>query len=162
MILDRLGILCKAQALTDADAVSENVIKGTAADFAAMTDVWWVVDTAVAAATAGTIMLSLVAATAANLTTAIEICAIHIAAITEARVATAGKRIIAVNVGKTIKDILGALGDTYYYLGMKTDLSTSTTISINAALSNSEPRSGDARQVVDSNVTIPDKVSAGS
>jgi hypothetical protein len=162
MIHDRLGVLSKAQAITDADEISENVVKGTAADFAAMTDVWWVVDTAVAAATAGTLKFALVLATAAGLGTSIEICSVLVAAITEARVATAGKRIIAINVGKTIKDIIGSSGDTYYFLGMKNTLSASTTISINAALSNSEPRSGDATQVVDSNVGIPAKASAGS
>lgn len=162
MILDKKGRLCVAQALTDADAISDNVIKMTAADFAALTDLWWVVDTVVAAATAGTIKLSLVASTAANLATSLEICCVNIAAITEQRVATAGKRIIAVNIGKTIKDILGTLGDTYIYLGMKTDLSAATTITIDASLSTDEPRTDDHEQVVTSPVGVPAKCSAGS
>jgi hypothetical protein len=162
MILDKKGRLCVAQALTDADAISDNVIKMTAADFAALTDLWWVVDTVVAAATTGTIKLSLVAATAAALTTSLEICCVNIAAITEARVATAGKRIIAVNVGKSIKDILDTSGDTYIYLGMKTDLSAGTTITIDAALTPTEPRTPDHAEVVDSAVGVPAKCSAGS
>jgi len=157
-----MGILAKAQAITDADEISENVILAAAIDWAGLTDLWWVVDTAVAAATAGTLKFELVLATGANLATAIQVCCVEIAAITDLRVATAGNRIAGFNVGKQMKDLIGASGSDYPYIGMKNTLSTSTTISINAALSPTEPPTISHAQAVVSNVGVPGHCSAGS
>ena len=83
MIIPFLGKLSVAQAITDADEISENVIQVAAVDYAALTDAWWVVDTNVVAATAGTLKFALVLATAANLATSVEVCSVNIAAITD-------------------------------------------------------------------------------
>jgi hypothetical protein len=83
MILAQKGKLSVAQAITDADEISENVIQYDAVDYAAISDLWWVVDTNVAAATAGTLKFALVMATAANLATSVEVCSVLIAAITD-------------------------------------------------------------------------------
>jgi len=155
MILEEFGVLMDSQDLTDADDISDNVILMAAIDYTALTDLWWVVDTEVAAATAGTIKLELVIATAADLSTAIQICCVEIAAITDVRVATAGRHIAAFNIGNQIVNMLTTTGSSYPYVGMKTDLSTSVTISVNASLSPSKPRTEDNQQVVRSNVGVP-------
>lgn len=155
MILAFLGKLAVAQAITDADEISENVIEIPAADYINITDVWWVVDTVVAAATAGTLDFSLVLATSAGLGTSIEICAVNIAAITDKRVVTEGRHIVALNVGKMLKEVLETDGSSYPFIGMKNTLSTSTTITIDASLSPSEPHTLHHKMVTVSNVTVP-------
>ena len=162
MILATLGKLSIAQALTDADDISDNVISMTAADWAGMTDVWLTVDTNVVAATSGTIKIALVVATAANLSTSQEVVSALVAAITEARVANAGRHIIAVNVGKMLKEMMEDSGDTYYFVGLKTDLSTGVTITIYASLSPTEPQTLHHKMQTESNVTTPAIASAGS
>ena len=162
MILDQKGKLSVAQAITDADEISENVIQYAAVDYAAMTDLWWVVDTNVVAATAGTLDFALVMSTSAALTTSQEVCSVAVAAITELRVATAGRNIVAVNVGKMLKQMMETDGSDYIYVGMKNTLSTSTTISIDAVLSPTEPQTLHHKMVVESNVSVPAISSAGS
>lgn len=162
MILDQKGKLSVAQAITDADEISENVIQYAAVDYAAITDLWWVVDTNVAAATAGTLDFALVMATAANLATSQEVCSVAVAAITELRVATAGRNIVAINVGKMLKQMMETDGSDYIFIGMKNTLSTSTTITIDAVLSPTEPQTLHHKMVVVSNVTVPAISSAGS
>ena len=112
MIIPSLGKLCVTQALTDADDISDNVLQIPAIDYVAMTDVWWVVDTNVIAATVGTIKLSLVMATGANLATSVQVACVEIAAITDKRVAKAGRHIVAMNVGKMLKDMLDTDGSS--------------------------------------------------
>ena len=162
MILATLGKLAVAQALTDADEISANVISMPAADWAGITDLWWVVDTNVAAATAGTLKFALVVSTAAELTTSQEICSTYVAAITESRVATAGRHIISVNIGEMLKEMMETAGDTYYFVGMKNTLSTSTTITIDAVLSPTKPHTLHHAMVTDSPVGVPTIASAGS
>lgn len=162
MILATLGKLCVAQALTDADEISENVIQIPATDYAALTDAWWVVDTNVVAATAGTLKFELVMATAAGLATAVQVYCVDIAAITDKRVATVGRHIAAVNVGKTLKEMLETDGSTYPFIGMKNTLSAGTTITVNAALSPTEPHTIHTKMLTVSNVTTPAIASAGS
>ena len=155
MILESFGVLAAAQDLTDADDISDNVILMAAIDYTAITDLWWVIDCETAAATTGTIKLELVIATAAALGTAIQICCVDIAAITDIRVATAGRRIASFNVGNMVVDMLTTAGSDYPYLGMKTTLSTSTTVSINASLSTAKPPTMPNQQVIRSNVGVP-------
>lgn len=155
MILDALGVLATAQDLTDADEISENVILVAAIDYTQLVDVWWTVDCETAAATAGTIKFELVIATAAGLGTAIQVCCVDIAAITDVRVATAGRHIAALNVGNQMVNMLTTAGSDYPYVGMKNTLSTATTISINAALSPSKPPTEFNQQVIRSNVAVP-------
>lgn len=162
MILAQKGKLSVAQAITDADEISENVIQYDAKDYAAMTDLWWVVETNVKAATAGTLKFALVMATAAGLGTAVEVCSVLIAAITDKRVATAGRRIVAINIGKMLKEMLETDGSDYAFIGMKNTLSVATTITINAALSPTEPPTLHHKMVVTSPVGVPAIASAGS
>jgi hypothetical protein len=162
MILDSKGVLSVAQAITDADEISENVIQMSANDWIGMTDMWWVVTTNVAAATAGTLKFELVMATAANLSTAVQVCCVEIAAITDVRVATAGRQIAAINVGKTLAWMLETSGSSYPFVGQKNTLSTATTITINASLSPTEPHTLHHAQTNVSNVAIPARASAGS
>lgn len=154
MILEAFGVLAAGLDLTDADEISD-VVLTAAIDYTQLTDLWWVVDCEIAAATAGTIKFELVIATAANLNTAIQVCCVDIAAITDVRVATAGKRIASFNIGNMLVDMLTTAGSDYPYVGMKNTLSTSTTISINASLSTAKPPTMPDQQVVQSNVSVP-------
>lgn len=154
MILETFGVLATAQDLTGSDEISENVILTAAIDYTQLTDLWWVVDCETAAATEGTIKFALVIATAAGLGTAIEICSVLIAAIADVRVATAGRRIIGVDLGNTMVDMLTTAGSTYPYIGMKNTLAGSTTVSINASLSPGKPPTMPNQQVIRSNVGV--------
>ena len=154
MILASLGKLGVAQALTDADEDSTNVIQLPAVAWCAFTDLWWVVTTTTIAATVGTLKFELVLATAANLTTAVQLCCVDIAAITDLRVATIGRHIAAFNIGKQLKQFMEGDMATYYFIGQKNTLSAGTTIKVDSALSPSEPHTVHHRQVVDSNVTV--------
>lgn len=163
MILATLGKLCVAQAITDADEISENVIQLPAVDYVGLTDVWWVVDTNVVAATAGTLKFELVMGDAVGLDgTNIQVACVELAAITDKRVATAGRHIVAMNVGKMLKDMLDTDGSAYPFIGMLNTLSTSTTITINAALSPTEPPTESHRMTTVSTVGVPGVASAGS
>lgn len=162
MILAQKGKLSVAQAITDADEISENVIQYDAVDYAAITDLWWVVDTNVVAATAGTLKFALVMATAAGLGTAVEVCSVLIAAITDKRVATVGRHIVAINIGKMLKEMLETAGSDYAFIGMKNTLSASTTITINASLSPTEPPTLHHKMTTVSPVGVPAIASAGS
>jgi hypothetical protein len=155
MIKPFLGTLAQAQAITDADEISENVMQIVAEDYGSITDVWWVVDTNVIAATVGTLKFELVLAQEAALTNVVQVACVEIAAITDLRVATAGRHITAINVGKVLKDMLDTDLSDYPFIGMKNTLSTGTTISIDAVLSNSEPATEYHRMKTVSPVGIP-------
>lgn len=162
MIIPSLGKLCVAQAITDADQISENVIQLPATDYAHITDAWWVVDTNVVAATVGTLKFELVLAQEAALTNVVQVACVDIAAITDKRVATAGRHIVAMNVGKMLKDMLDTDGSDYPFIGEKHTLSSNTTITINSVLSTSEPPTESHRMQTVSNVTVPAICSPGS
>ncbi len=153
MILASLGKLSVGQAITDADEISENVIQIAAIDWAAFTDVWWVVQTSVIAATAGTLKFELVLDTQVGLDgTQVQVCCVDIAAITDKRVATVGRFIAAFNIGKQMKQMLEEDASDYAFIGMENTLSASTTISVNSSLSFTEPHTIPHRQVVESNI----------
>lgn len=172
MILDKLGVLSTAQDLTTGSTTaSENQIKMSARDWSQITDAWLAVDCETAAGGDGsdTYTFELRVATSTALTTYSQVLAVTVTGATSRRVATAGKPIIGINVAKAIKsacqELIDAqsLADTaYIYAGLYSTISDGGSISINAALSPHEPPSEDHRQVVDSNVGIPDKCSAGS
>lgn len=162
MILAQKGKLSVAQAITDSNEDSTNVIQIPAVDYVAMTDLWWVVDTVVIAATAGTLDFSLVLSKESTLDINLVICKMSIAAITDLRVATVGRHIIAVNVGKMIKEMAETDGSDYVYVGQLNALSASTTITINAALSPTEPQTLHHKMVITSPVGVPAIASVGS
>lgn len=154
MLLAKLGILSTAQDLTAGTTDSENVIDLSAVDYAGLSDVWLHVETETVATGDGsdTYEFKLVLATEATLDTIKEVCKVVITGVTDSRIATAGKRILSVNLGKMLAQLASS---TYRYLGLMSVISDGATVSINAAISNSEPRSDDHRQVVDSNVGLP-------
>lgn len=152
MILASLGKLSVAQAITDADPISSNVIQHAAIDFVGMTDVWFSVQTNVAAATAGTIKIELLLATSAALTSNVQVMCVDIAAITDKRVATAGRMIAAMNVGKQLMQMLEDAGSDNPFIGIKYTLSAAVTITVDAWMSFTEPRTLDHAMQVESNI----------
>ncbi len=171
MILDKLGVLSTAQDLTNGSTASENQIKMSARDWSQITDAWLAVDceTAAGGDTGDTFKFELRVATSTALTTHKQVCCVDITSNADRRLATAGKPIAGMNIGKSLKSACQALIDAqslvdtdFIYAGLYTTISAVGTISINAALSPHEPPTEDHRQVVDSNVGIPDKCSAAS
>lgn len=164
MILTSVGNFSVAQDITGSDEISENVIQIATVDWGAMTDVWWCVQTETAAATAGILKFELVMDTQVGLDgTQVQVCCVDIAAITDLRVATAGRFIAALNVSKMLAMILEDDASDYAFIGMENTLAGSTTISINAWLSFTEPVTIQHRMQVESNITNDiDVASAGS
>ena len=86
-----------------------------------------------------------------------------IAVITDKRVATVGRFIAAFNIAKQMAMMLEEDASDYAFIGQLNTLAGSTTISINANLSFTEPHTLQHRQVVDSNIDNSiDVASAGS
>ena len=164
MLLDRLGKLAAGQDLTAGAADSTNVIEVAALDYAHPVDLWWVVDTEIIATGDGadTFAFQLVLSQESTLDTNVEILSRTVTGYASACLATAGRHIVAINIGKMLKDVLAAAGSDYEFIGMISTVSTGATLSINASLSNSEPQTEYQAQVVDSNVGIPAAASAGS
>lgn len=162
MIIATLGKLSVAQDLTDSDQISENVIQLPATDYAALTDVWWVVEVETVQVTDDTIKFALVLSTSAGLSTAVEVASVLIAGTADKRTATVGRHIVAINVGKMLKEMLETAGSDYPFIGMKNTLATSVTISINAALSPTEPHTIHHKMKTVSDVGVPTIASAGS
>ncbi len=152
MILASLGKLSVAQDITGSDEDSTNVIQIAAVDWGAMTDLWWVVQTTTIAATAGVMKFELVLSQETTLDTNVQVCCVDIAVITDLRVATVGRYIAMLNVGKTMAMMLEADLSDYVYIGQLNTLAGSTTISINSNLSFTEPPTLKHRQIVDSNI----------
>lgn len=171
MILDKLGVLTKAQDLTAGSTASQNQIKMSARDWTQITDAWLAIDTETAADgdTADTFKFELRVATSTALTTYKQVCCVDITSDADRRLATAGKPIAGLNVAKALKSACQALIDAqsladtaFIYAGIYSTVSSGGTVSINAAMSPHEPPTEDHRQVVDSNVGIPAHCSAGS
>ena len=162
MILASIGKFSVAQDYTSTED-STNVIQIAAVDWAAMTDLWWVVQTSTIAATAGTIKVALVMSQETTLDTNLEIMSVLIAAITDLRVATVGRYIAAFNLGKQLKQMAETDASDYPYLGMIVTCAGSTSISLDAELSFTEPPTIPHRMTVDSNITNSiDVASVGS
>jgi hypothetical protein len=157
MILPFLGILSTAQDLTSGSTDSENVIQLPATDYIGITDVWWVVDCETVATGDGsdTFDFILYLSQEATLDTNIEVCSVGFTGYADIRIATAGRHIAALNVGKMLKDMLDTSGSDYPFIGMISTISAGSTVSINAALSNSEPQTEYHSQVNVSNVGTP-------
>ena len=160
MILDALGVLDTAGAkAAGATTISENVILLPEVDFSGITDVWLVIDTAVIATGDGsdTYKFQLVADTQVALDgTSVELVSLTITDFADVRLATAGRRIFAFNLGELLMDPFFD-PETYMYLGLNSIISAGATISINAALSTVKPQSDVLynRQVTRSPVGLP-------
>ena len=164
MILPKPGILSKAQDLTAGATDSQNVVQMAAVDWAALTDIWWIVDTETIATgdADDTYKFQLVLASEEGLDTTFEVVSVTVTNYAQHRIATAGNHIIAVNIGKMLNEILGASLSDYPYLGMISTISDGATISINAALSTVEPPTISHAQPSESNVGVPGHCSAAS
>jgi len=171
MILDKLGILSKAQDLTAGSTASSNQIVMLAIDWSQITDAWLTIDTeTIATGDANdTFKFELRVATSTALTTYKQVCCVDITDYADTRLATAGNPIAGINIAKALKSACKALIDANsladtdsIYAGLYSTISAVATVSINAALSPIEPPTEDHRQVVDSNVGIPAHASAGS
>lgn len=162
MIIAKLGRLSTVQALTAGSTDSSNVIEIAAIDFSSFSDLWWVVDTNVVAGGAGTLLFDLVVAQEDTLDNVVSVYRAYMAAVTDVRVATAGRHIAAMNIGKTLTNILDTDGSDYEFIGMISTLGGSATISIDASLSPTPPHTEHHKQVVTSPVTVPGAASAGS
>ena len=172
MLLDKPFVLCKAQDLTGGSpAASTDQAQMTAKQWSGITDLWLVVDTETIATGEGseTFKFELRIATSIALTTYLQALCVDITGYADARLATAGKHILVVNVGKVVRDVAQALrvansltDASYIYAGLYSSISATATHSINAALSPSEPHTDYFRQIVDSPVGVPTQVSADS
>ena len=164
MILTKLGVLSKAQDIDSTTAISSNVILVSAIDWGQLTDLWWTVDTETIATGDGSDVYSfqLVLSAAAALTAAIQVASRAVTGYTAWSLAVAGRRIICLNIGKMLNEILGTGLSDYPYLGMSTTVTSTGTLGINAALSPYEPRTTPHAQAVVSNVGVPAHASAGS
>ena len=154
-VLDHFGELSTAQDLTVGTTDSENVIYMPATDYTAITDVWLVVDCETVATGDGsdTYEFKWVVASESTLDTILEVVKVVITGYTDQRIATAGQRIMAVNIGTMLIDCFD--NSSYPYLGLMSVISAGATVSINAAVFIHKPHTKYNTQVVRSNVTIP-------
>jgi len=161
MILPKLGKLSVAQALTPTTQDSTNVILMSAIPFAAWADVWLTIDTNVIATGDGSDVFdfSLVVSQEDTLDTNLEVVAQRITGIADSRLATAGNRIMEVNLGSMLTRLMDA---DYDYLGLVLGVTGGATLSIDAVIQSSRPQTIPRKQPVVSNVGVPTHVSAGS
>jgi len=161
MILEELGVLSTAQDLTDGAVDSENVIDlGTIANVG-FGDIWLsiVCETAkgASAGTSSTYTFDLVVSSTETLDTLVR-SVLRIAIVNTAadpRIAAADRNIACCELGHQIAEVADG---TYRYLGLISTLADgngTATVSINAAMSPSKPRTKDNVQVTRSNVTVP-------
>lgn len=162
MILSLPGKLSTNQSCPSATATdSENVILMDARDWAAFTDLWWVVDTSVIATGDGsdTYQFQLLLSAEATLDTNAEILSRTVTGYQAWSLGTAGNHIVCCNIGKMLNEILGTGLSDKPYLGMISTVSSGGAVYINAALSPSEPPTINHAQITTSNVGVPDLAS---
>lgn len=166
MLLEELGVLSTAQDLTDGATDSENSIQlpqdssGDGIPNLGYGEIWLSIITETkiggSAGTSSTYTFDLVVATEKELTTTRSVCRIVIVnTAADPRIAAAEGIIAAMEVGMQID---AAMDSDYAFLGLISTLADgngTATISINAALSPSKPRTKDNVQVVRSNVGVP-------
>lgn len=159
MLIPFLGKFAVAQALTSGTTDSENVmavhVDGDGKDYSNITDVWLTIDTNVAAGGSGALTFDLVLAKEAALNNVISVVQIKIAAVTDKRVAEAGRHITAINIGKVLKDMLDTDGSDYEFIGLIVTLTSSATISYDASLGGAEPATEYHRMKTKSEVGVP-------
>lgn len=158
MILDAKGKLCIAQTIASAQTDdSDNVIQYAALDYVAMTDMWWVVDVNVVATgnSGDEYTFQLVMAKEAGLSNIKEVMSRKVIDFEDPSIATAGRHIIAVNLGKMLKDMLDEDGSDYPFIGMIIDVTDGGEIVIDASLSPTEPHTVHHKMAYTTNVTIP-------
>jgi hypothetical protein len=156
MILEAFGVLSTAQDLTSGSTTdSENVIKLSAIKDVGFGDLWLSVETETIATgdSSDTYQFQLVLSEESTLDTNIQILSRTITDFESEEIANTNRAILSVNVGQMIGELKEAVTDLY--LGLISTISAGATISINAALSPSQPRTKDNTQVIRSNVGLP-------
>ncbi len=159
-LLEDLGVLSKAQDFTDGAADSTNVIALGAIPDVGFNDMWLDIETETkiggSAGTSSTYSFALVVATAANLTTFKTVLTVDILNdVADPRIAAVNRKIASCEVGMMISELADA---TYAFLGLIVTLADgngTATVSINAAMSPSKPRTRDDVQVTRSNISLP-------
>lgn len=162
MILATLGKLSVSQALTAGTTDSTNVIQLPASDYIAFADAWLVITTIVAAGGSGTLTFDLVMSQESTLDTNVVVVRSYLASEADIRAATLNRHIAALNLGKMLVQMLDESGSDYPFVGLVCVLSSSATITIDAAISPTEPWSEYHRMVTDSPVGVPAIASAAS
>jgi hypothetical protein len=160
MLLEDLGVLATAQDLTAGAADSENVIDLGAIANVGFTDMFLsiITETAIggSAGTSSTYSIALVVAAETTLDTIRTVLTIDIANdVADPRIAEIERNIAACEIGTMVGEAADA---TYRYLGLICTLADgngTATLSINAAISPSKPRTKDDVQVTRSNVGVP-------
>ena len=156
MLLEELGVLSTAQDLTSASTTdSENVIDLGAFVDLGFTDMWLIVETETIATGDGsdTFQFQLVISEETTLDTNIQVVSRTVTGFASADLANVNRTILAVEVGQLIGELQEATTDRY--LGLISTISDGATISINAAISPSKPRTKDNTQVTRSNIGLP-------
>ena len=155
MLLEELGVLSTAQDLTVGATDSENVI-----DLGAIADVgygemWLTIETETIATgdSADTFKFQLVISEETTLDTNIEVVSRTVTGFASEELANVDRQILMVEVGQLIGELKIATTDRY--LGLISTISAGATISINAAMSPSKPRTRDNTQVTRSNIGVP-------
>ena len=159
-LLEELGVLSTAHDLTNGSVDSENVIDLGAIAAVGFTDMWLdiVCETKIggSAGSSSTYTFDLVVATEAALNTTRSVARIAIVnTAADPRIALADRSIAMIEVGNQIAETMDA---SYQFLGLILTLADgngTATVSINAAMSPSKPRTKDNVQVVRSNVGVP-------
>ncbi|MDD5328083.1 MAG: hypothetical protein PHY02_09785 [Phycisphaerae bacterium] len=161
MILTKPGKLCVAQEFSYATGAedSENKLNiGTVED---VPDGTWIdIENAAAPAGTGALTINLVVALEATLDNVISVLQVVIAAVTDKRIATKGAHILGCSLPREVRELAEQLG--YDYIGLIVTPTSSLVVSLNAAISPSQPRTRDKAQTVESNVGVPTQASAGS
>lgn len=156
MILEEFGVLSTAQDLTSASTTdSENVILLSAIADVGFGDLWLSVETETIATGDGsdTYLFQLVLSEESTLDTNIQIVSRTVTGFASEELANVNRAILSVNIGQMIGELKEAVTDLY--LGLISTISAGATISINAALSPSKPRTKDNTQVIRSNISVP-------
>ena len=155
MILEEFGILCDGQDLTAETADSDNVILLSAIADVGFGDLWLSIETETIATGDGsdTFQFQLVLSEESTLDTNIEVISRTVTGYASEELANIGRAIVSVNVGQMIGELKEAVTDLY--LSLQLILSAGATLSVNAALSPSKPRTKDNTQVIRSNVGLP-------
>lgn len=156
MILEEFGVLSTAQDLTsDTTTDSENVILLSAIKDVGFGDLCLSIETETIATGDGsdTFQFQLVLSEESTLDTNIQVVSRTITGFASEEIANVNRAILSVNIGQMIGELKEAATDLY--LGLISTISAGATISINAALSPSKPRTKDNVQVIRSNVGLP-------
>ena len=165
MILAKPGVLGKALVCPSATSTdSTNVIQMAATDWAAYTDLWWVVDTVAIATGDGsdTYQFQLLLSAEATLDTNVEVLSRTVTGYQAWSLGTAGNHIICCNIGKMLNEVIGTGLSDKPYVGVIAIVSSGGAVTVDISLSPHEPPTTPHAQIVDSNVGIPAMASAGS